>query len=172
MTDLMKELMAEAERVKKLETEVKQTETNLNNQIGLARSEKLKEMVEFINEMNDVFTATCPGELLAVITSGQRKCGNHTWNNSLQFGKQFVWLGVDYLCSGFSSNYPVGEHMLEHKDFSVESFVDNWTDETRRFTEKEVANGIRKILAMRIEKSTADLKKVNDKHSEYFGTEG
>ena len=176
MNNLMKELMAEAERVAKLETEVERTTTDLNNEITLAREEKLKKIAKFVYELNDFFLAACPGEKYVVATSGWRKDGNHKWSNSLQFGDNYVYLGTWFIGSGDFSKC----HLLCEKTYTkgyggkcdmVASFIDNWTDETKDCTEKCVAEAIRKVLASRIEKATESLKEVNDKHAEICGKE-
>ena len=177
MENLMAELMAEAERVKKLETEVKTAEENLNNQIGLARSEKLAEIVKFLDELNTLFKNACPGEYFVINTSGKYKNGNHEWTNYLRFGNERVWIGLYMAGTGdFCPHTAVGEYMIHYSTArgyreANENFVDKWSEDTRAFTEKQVAGAIRNVLAKRIEKATADLKKVNEKHEEYYGKE-
>ena len=175
MTNLMKELMAEAERVKKLETEVKRTTTDLKNEINLAREEKLAKIVSFLCELNEYFCYACPGEKYSINTSGRLKDGNHVWDNEIQFGDK-LWLGIWLSGSGsFARECTISKTMLvnstqRHKEM-IESFIDGWTDETRAFTEEYVTEAIRKVLAIRIDKATKDLKAVNDKHAEVCGKE-
>lgn len=172
MNDLMKELMAEAERVQNLETEAWSAVTNLNNEVCKARKDKLEDICKFLYELNECFRKACPGETFAVNTSGNYKNGNHTWTNYLQFGKDMVWLGIWMSgAQSFSSNSPVYAGMITYSrscQHYCETFVDEWTDRTKQFTENEVAKAIRNVLAKRIEKSTTDLKKANEKHEEYF----
>ena len=176
MNNLMKELMAEAERVAKLETEVERTTANLNDEITMAREEKLKKIAEFVNELNKFFRSACPGKKCVVATSGWRKDGNHKWSNYLQFGEDYVYLGT-WFCG---SEYFRKGHLIFEKTYTqgyggkcdmVASFIDGWTDETKDCTEKCVAEAIRKVLASRIEKATESLKEVNDKHAEICGKE-
>lgn len=176
MNNLFAELLKEATRVQALETEVKRTTEDLNNQIGLAREEKLAEIVSFLNEMNSIVVNTCPGERIVVCTSGCHKNGNHKWGNSLSFGAQRVWLGI-YLTGAmrFDDFVSIRNEMIDKNSpgtcfyHTVMSFIDGWSDETKRFTEEYIAKEIRRILAKRIEKATADLKVVNDKHEKYYG---
>ena len=178
MNNLFAELLKEATRVHALETEVKRTKEDLTNQICLAREEKLAEIVSFLDEMNSIFTNTCPGEYMVIFTSGKYTSGNHQWSNSVRFGGKRVWLGI-YLTGSkmFEEKACVGNRMIiDHPERTcfhnmVMSFIDEWSNETKQFTEKSVADAIRKVLEKRIEKATADLKVVNDKHEEYFGKE-
>lgn len=176
MNNLFAELLKEATRVQALETEVKRATEDLNNQIGLAREEKLAEIVSFLNEMNSIVLNTVPGEMIVVCTSGYHKNGNHKWGNSLRFGDHGVWLGI-YLTNTmrFNDYVYIRNEMIDRNLLNtcfyhtVMSFIDGWNDETKRFTEEYIAKEIRRILAERIEKATADLKVVNNKHKEYYG---
>ena len=176
MNNLMKELMAEAERVAKLETEVKRTTTNLNNEITLAREEKMKKIAEFVNELNEFLRSACPGEKCLVGMSVWRKDGNFKWRNYLQFGYDDVYLGRWFCGSGDF----LRDHLICEKTYTqgyggkcdtVASFIDQWTDETKDYTERCVVETVRKVLASRIEKATESLKEVNDKHAEICGRE-
>ena len=183
MTKLMEELMAEAKRVQALETEVKTAETQLKNEIGLARQEKYTEIRRFMLEMNQLFQSACPEERLIIYAPGTYKDGNHTWSNAMRIGKQrhvressSVWVGIWMTGSqSFEEHYS----MVENPDFddnlwghSRRTLVDEWRDDTYAYIEEYVAKSIREILSKRIEKATADLNAVNKKHAEYYGTEG
>ena len=180
MSKLMEELMAEAKRVQALETEVKTAETQLKNEIGLARQEKYTEIRRFILEMHKLFQSACPEERLIIYAPGTYKNVNHTWSNAIRIGKgrhesQSVWVGIWMTGSqSFEEHWSMVEHPVFDDSlwgYSKQTLVDEWRDETYAYIEGYVAKSIREILSKRIEKATADLNAVNKKHAEYYGTE-
>lgn len=179
MSNLMDELMAEITRVNNLEIEANESAENLIKQVMLSRTEKLKEINEFCNRMNDaVRKAVEPisryggyRKWTHVIVPGSYVDGNHRWNNELKFGGRDVHLGIFLIGSkDFQSTYGT----IEDPDLtakSVQEFIDGWSEDTERRIEFAVTEFVKQTLQWRIEQATQKLKNANEQHAKYYGTE-
>ena len=181
MSKLMDELMAELNRVNNLEKEVDTTVAQLNNEVSVSRTEKLKEIVAFCDRMHtfakeaDVQTSgrySNPRKWMFTSAPGRHRDGNHEWTNDLMFGRKndaHAWLGVYMTGSGdfWKRNY-VTEH-IDMEDPSVISFIDGWNAETEQHIERSVEEEVKKAIARRIEAATQKLHDANKEHEKYYG---
>ena len=181
MSNLMDELMAELNRVNNLEKEVDTTVAQLNNEVSVSRTEKLKEIVAFCDRMHTFAKEAGvqtrgrygnPRKWMFTSAPGHHRDGNHEWTNDLMFGRKndaHAWLGVYMTGSGdfWQRNY-VTEH-IDMTDPSVISFIDGWNAETEQYIERRVTEEVKNAIARRIETATKKLQEANKEHDKYYG---
>ena len=188
--ELLEKLNAMSAEVEKLETEAKRTTDNINKQIAESRSEKEIKIVEFLHTLEETFKV---GKFPIGKQYFYLCCGTH-WEGKpntqgshgrsigvafsmdrdkvdIYFGRYFSgWGDVDHVLDvgktkivGQSCYYTTLQTSL------YENIIDRWTEETERGLSEWMIDIVKTSLNKRLSAATAELKKANDKHDEYFG---
>lgn len=184
MSKLMDELMAELDRVNNLEKEVDTTVKQLNNEVSISRTEKLKEIVAFCDRMH-TFARQAGVQMkcgdqgwtanyMWTSAPGYYCDGNYRWENALMFGNKrdgHAWLGYYLKGSGeFRARNYVTEY-INMTDPPVISFIDGWNAETEQYIERRVTEEVKNAIARRIETATQKLHNANKDHEKYYGND-
>ena len=166
MTDTMRKILEEAERVNKLDAEVKKAVSKVSAETGLCRSEKLQEIEAFLREMSGAMKAAGVTGCIDVTC-----CGD---NPNVDKYANWKWpLGVSISGSCFMiCEFNVMMHFSRLPDGDIKNtFIDRFSEDDKRKIESVVVERIEKTLKKRMDQMTADLKKANEEHEVYFGRE-
>lgn len=164
MTDMMKEIMAEVERVNKLGAEVEKVVADRNAETMVCRVEKGNEIADFLREMcNSMKVAGVSGYLHVYCCGDDPTVDRYNmwkWPLGVQLHKDFFRIGHFNIMGSFSEACKLRD-----------VFIDRWNTSEKQKVETAVAEAIKKTLAERMDKMTADLTKANADHAVYFGKE-
>lgn len=192
--ELMEKLSAMSSEVEKLEGEVKRTTDNINKQIAESRSEKEVKIVEFLHTLEETFKV---GKFPREKEQFYLCCGTH-WEGEPgacgSYGRSIAvkfWVERDGKVSICFGRFFSGSHCVDHilyvgtcrleKSYTLssngcqiarelrENIIDRWTEETERGLSEWMIDIVKTNLKKRLSEATAELKKANDKHDEYFG---
>lgn len=196
--ELLKKLNAMSAEVEKLESEAKRTTDNINKQIAESRSEKEVKIVEFLHTLEETFkVGKFPiGKQYFYLCCGTHwegepgACGSHGRSIAVTFradreGRVPICFGRYFSSPSAGGGYVdnvlyAGTRRLEKSYTSSqyeceiarglrENIIDRWTEETERGLSEWMIDIVKTNLKKRLSEATAELKKANDKHDEYFG---
>ena len=174
MNKLMMELMAEAQRVNALETEVERTIDRHNEEIKQNRMRKVQEIEAFLSEMLD---ALIEADALRnkhnspyfVVTGATYNDDKYTRNVGITFQSDSIWTGGYYIGSDSCVRQERFERAIKKGPLyqSMKALIDAWSPQMEHEVETAVANHIKETLAKRMEKLQSDLKRSNDTYEKY-----
>lgn len=160
MTDMMKEIMAEVERVNKLGAEVDKAIADMNAETMAFRVVKGDEIADFLREMCNSMKVAGVSGYIHVYCCGDDPKVDRKWPLGVQLHKDFFRIGYFNIMGLFSEACKLRD-----------TFIDRWNAAEQQKVETAVAEAIKKTLAERMDKMTADLTKANADHAVYFGKE-
>ena len=160
MTDLMKQIMAEVECVNRLNAEVDKAIADMEAETIVRRVDKGNEIADFLREMcNSMKVAGVSGYIHVYCCGDDPKVGQKLLLG-VQLYKDFFRIGYFNIMGLFSEAYKLRD-----------TFIDRWNAAEKQKVETAVAEAIKRTLAKRMDKMTADLTKANADHAVYFGKE-
>ena len=178
MNDLMKELMAEAQRVNALEIEVNKTAKAQWDAVRDSRLEKFKKIADFLYECDtllieaDALNTEKKNNFSVAVGSCTEPDGYHRTIEAV-FWTNDVYIGGLYIGSGSVGSQQSISATIKYKKLRLyeNSVIDGWNEGTEISVMNAVSKHVKKTLAKRVEKATANLKESNEKYEKYFGKE-
>lgn len=166
VTDTMRKILEETERVNKLDAEVKKAVSKVSAETGLCRAEKLREIEAFLREMTSAMKTAGVNEYIHVTCCGDNpnvdKYEKWKWPLGVSMGSCYFGIG----------EFNVMMHFSRLHDGDIKNaFIDRFSEDDKRKIESAVVEKIEQTLRKRMDQMTADLKKANEEHAVYFGRE-
>ena len=181
MSKLMEELMAEVNRVNRLQVEVDKTVGMHNSEIAMDRERKAISITKFIHDIGDILRDVSAGlygyypEIpLDVYHNGKQIYINFSVQDNNRFVSIYggyrgqIQFRVFNMANGIKCDYIVEQHKLD----IINALIDQWDEECERKLEYRIAQIIKKKMAERMEVMQKKLADSNEEYAKYFGKDG
>lgn len=175
MTDLMKELMAEAQKVNGLEVEVNRTIEARRAEVRQSRTEKLIKINAFLMDCADVLIEADamrgknnqPFQIWGLGTVIESD--GYSRDVGLAFSSDQIDIGGVWIGSGTLGQCLPIDYMIRKGSFTryATALIDSWTETTEEIVQKKVAEHVKETLNKRIENMRKNLEKSNNEYEKY-----
>lgn len=175
MNNLMRELMAEAQRINALEVEVERTVDRQKAEVQQGRKDKLQEIRLFLDDMLKVLIEAdamrMPDNRPAFVLLNYLSYDDDGYQRTpaITFYTDNIFFGGYYPGSRDCSKNETLTSALRYGGLAkaTRTIVDAWSQDLEGKIEKAIAGHVKSVLAKRMEKMRKELQKSNDEYLKY-----